>query len=34
MRQLFEIEKVELRDVLEAMIEAVRVQTKHTPDLR
>ena len=34
MRQLFEMEKVELKDVIDALIDAVRVQGKHTPDLR
>ena len=34
MRQLFDIEKVEMKDVIEALIDAVTVQRKHTPNLR
>lgn len=33
MRQLFDIEKVELKDAIEALIDAVTVQRKHTPNL-
>ena len=34
MRQLFELEKVELKEVVDTLIEAVRLSSLHAQDLR
>ena len=34
MRQLYEMDKVDLKDAIDSLVGALKVQTKHTQDLR